>query len=1220
MSSMARGIVTLLAALVAALACTGSAVARDNPVFTRLSVEQGLSQETVTIIAQDSEGFIWIGTQEGLNRYDGRSFQVFLNDPNDPGSLPHDWVNDVFADDQGTVWVATQGGMARFDPARESFVRYYGPNPARPVLDKGVSVKALFQDDKRNFWIGTESEGIVLVSGEDQTVRRLRQDGSNPGALSSDAIRDIKADVENRVWIATDGGGLSLWDEQSQTFESYRHNPNDPQTLSQDRVRVLFPAPDGTVWAGTYDAGVSVVNPYKRATLRLRHDPEDYFSLASDRVLAIIQDVDGRIWVGTNSGLDVWDPDRRGFLHYPSEAGVSTSLSDDRVTALMQDRGGVLWVGTYSGANTWNARIGSVEHFVRQADAPGSLSDNVITAFAESGNGDVWVATWGGGLNHLAPGQQEFSVYQSGPQADQLSDNRVTSLAVEDANTLWLGTVAGGLNRFDISSQSFQRFQHDPDNPVSISANAITALLMDSRSRLWATTFGGGVNRLNEDGSFTRFRSAPENPQSLSSDRVVAVAENPDNGHIWFGTHDGGVSILDPSASTFNRITAAPTETGGLPSNAVVTIAFSEGFAWLGTRDRGLQRLSLAELRNGRVRVETFGRQSGLPSNAIMGIVRDDSGMLWVSTNKGLSAVDPTGARIRNFGVTHGLQGNDFNSGAYFKAPDGTLYFGGNRGFNRFDPRDLFWSSNSYKPSVVLTSFWKFNERVRLDTAPSKLRSITLDHSDFVVGFEFAALDFTNPAANRYRYRMEGLEDNWNDAGTSNRANYTNLAPGSDYVLRVQASNNDGLWSDQELALSIVVNPPPWRTWWAYLLYGLLAVIIVVIVHRLVVSRTRAQSEQEANERLQMYLHCLDEASDSVAILDPTLDVVYRNRTYERMLHHEGEPKLWLFQSNDESRQALSDVSEQGQWQTTVERTGLPEPQYMDVTLTGVDLEDGQKAGAIIAIARDVTEQKKSERELKRYRDRLEMQVHKRTQELEQEITEHEQTEHQLRVSLHEKELLLKEVHHRVKNNMQVISSLLHLQTESLDQPELTALLTESQSRIRSMALIHESLYQSENLLEIDFNDYLELLTSKLNRIYHTDGDPVLIDIDAAQIGLDIESAVPCGLIVNELVSNAMKHAFADHQGTPHVKVSALRDRGDCVVEVADNGSGFPEGKDFRDMQSMGMEIVCILTQQLGGHIDMTSNGGTRFTIRFPLMDRNTAPARRAPKNTAQQA
>jgi len=387
-------------------------------------------------------------------------------------------------------------------------------------------------------------------------------------------------------------------------------------------------------------------------------------------------------------------------------------------------------------------------------------------------------------------------------------------------------------------------------------------------------------------------------------------------------------------------------------------------------------------------------------------------------------------------------------------------------------------------------------------------------------------------------------------------------------------------------------------------------VLVSFLVFYLMKKSANKQVEASFNQKLRMYLYCLDEASDGVAIINLEGKYLYQNQSFKGLLGVEPVPvrqekaggggaEHSLLSHVKKGAQALSAVLENGHWQGLCEHFKGHDKVIVDLGLTKVVSNEGN-AEHIIAVAHDVTEIKHSEDELKRYRDRLEALVHKRTLELEQEITKQQDAEHQLTLSLQEKNVLLKEIHHRVKNNMQVISSLLNMQSIANNNPEFSELLAESQNRIRSMSLIHESLYQSENFLEIDFNDYIHLLAGTLSRVYSSNTYGIDICIDAEDVYLDIDTAVPCGLIINELVSNAYKHAFKGFEGQAVVLIEMKPDEEHYILRVKDNGVGFAEGVDFRKTSSLGMEIVCILTEQIKGTIDLIKGDGSTFVIEFP--------------------
>ncbi|WDE07319.1 hypothetical protein SG34_010735 [Thalassomonas viridans] len=1181
-----------------------SLAANENPVFSQLLSQDGLSQDSITAVTQDKYGFIWIGTQEGLNRWDGRKIEQFLNNPGDANSISSDYISDLLDDKAGTLWVATLGGgLNIYDKYRQSFRRFQGFD-GQEALEL-VNVKVLHQSDDGIIWVGTEADGLYLLDMTKQEIRHLSS-LDNGNALSSNNIRDIKSDQQGRIWIATENGGVNMWDGENERFVHYRHRQQSRVSLPSDKILSLEPMQDGTVWVGTYDAGLAIINPHQRTVIQHKHQEQNFYSLADNRVRTIFQDSDGRIWVGTDSGLNLWNSDFRGFLRFNHEIASRYSLSDNRVTTIVQDKGGVIWVGTFAGLNKWNARLGSIEHIKKVDKAPSSLSSNIITSITDAPGGVLWIGTWGGGLNHYDTRTKMFKHYMPSDKAGSLSDTRVMSLLMDSQKRLWVGTMRGGLNVKTADQEGFTVYRHDANDPGSISHNGITRLFEDSHSNIWAATFGGGVN-LYRQGKFQRFVHDESDENSLGSNRVIGITEGPE-GIIWFATDGGGIAYYSLAEQKMRRLALELAETADGNLNSFISILATKDSLWLGSKDQGLLRVALNMQDLSVVNVTHFNRQNDLSSNVIFGILEDDSGMIWLSSNKGLSAMAPETGKIRNFGLNHGLQGNEFNSGAYHKAGDGTLYFGGNNGFNRFNPRHLLLSVNQHQPDIVLTQFNVLNKPKALSQALVDVKAIELDYFENFVSFEFASLDFTQPQKNKFQFRLLGLQEQWSVPSRRNQANYTNLIPGS-YTFEVKGSNNAGIWS-HPLVIELTVKSPPWRSTGAYLVYSLLVVLFSFLTFYLMKKSANKQVEASFNQKLRMYLYCLDEASDGVAIINLEGNYLYQNQSFKGLLGSEpfparqggaGETDMEhsLLSQVKKGAQALSAVLEHGHWQGLCEHFKGHEKVIVDLGLTKVVANEG-KSEHIIAVAHDVTEIKHSEDELKRYRDRLEALVHKRTLELEQEITKQQDAEHQLTLSLQEKNVLLKEIHHRVKNNMQVISSLLNMQSIANNNPEFSELLAESQNRIRSMSLIHESLYQSENFLEIDFNDYIHLLAGTLSRVYSSNTYGIDICIDAEDVYLDIDTAVPCGLIINELVSNAYKHAFKGFEGQAVVLIEMKSDDEHYILRVKDNGVGFAEGVDFRKTSSLGMEIVCILTEQIKGTIDLIKGNGSTFVIEFP--------------------
>ena len=874
------------------------AEAGSSARFQRILPEDGLSQTVVTAVVQDRYGFMWFATQEGLNRYDGYRFDVFRHDAHDSGSLSNDSVRALLVDTRGVLWIGTDGGgLNRYDPASGTFdhFRYDAEDPLSLSDDR---VRAILEDDSGALWIGTEGGGLNRFERGPRTFESFNHDPADPASLSSDRVTCLFQSADGAVWIGTDGGGLNRVDPSTGTsFQHYRNDPNDPATLSDNRVRSLAGDEDGTLWIGTYEGGLNRLDPSSGAITRFRHDPADPGSLSADRVRGILRDRSGALWIGTDNGLNVLAPGRAGFTRYRSDSEDLFSLSDDRVISVFQDRGGVLWVGTYGGLNKWNPEVGGFEHHYHEADSQTGPSSDVITAFHEDEDGSVWIGTYGGGLNrwNRVAGTYEYFRHDPGNRAG-LSDDRVSSLQVDRDGTLWVGTFTGGLNRFDRDSQSFTRYQHHPDKPGSLSAGVVTAIVDGGEEGLWIGIYRGGLNLFEPaTGTVSRYRHDPANPSSLSSDRVMALHLD-DAGLLWVGTDGGGLSRLDPGSRRFSHYRHSPESPASLSSDHVSAIhQDAAGAFWIGTQGGGLNRWSPAERGAHRGHFEHIGYRDGLPSSVINGVRSDRQGNVWLSTNRGISRFSPRTRAIKNYDRSHGLQGNDFVLGAHYRSRSGAMYFGGSNGFNVFVPEAVV--DNTHVPPVVLTSFLKQNEPVSFGKPLAEVEEIQLSHRDYVVAFEFTALDYTEPDRNRYMYRLAGLDDGWVDAGSRRRATYTNLPPG-EYEFAVRASNNDGLWNERGARVRVRVAPPPWQSWWARTLYALVSLSVLLVYSRSQIRKRQRAAELErankalaeevrvrlhAEEELRKLSRAVEQSPASVVITDPDGRIEYVNPRFERV-------------------------------------------------------------------------------------------------------------------------------------------------------------------------------------------------------------------------------------------------------------------------------------------------------------------------------------------------
>ena len=831
-------IVALLAALVSPSWALADLVTR----FAHYSVEAGLSQAAVETVIQDQQGFIWIGTDNGLNRFDGYRFVTYTHDKDDPHSLAHNWIWALHEDATGTIWVGTDGGgLDRLNPHTGTFEHHaLVANPQARVV-----VRAIVEDAAGALWIGTDGDGLYRLDPATGKTQPFRSDSNVVASLSNDHIKALHVDAEGHLWIGTDGGGLNRLTLESNAIERYALDPKNPAVPTSQRIRSITSV-DRLLWIGSYEDGLMRLDPRTHEVRRYRHRTGDATSLSADSVRTMFVDAAGALWIGTDGGgLNRYDPATDRFQQVRQDPADFNSLSDDHVMSLYQDRGGVLWVGTYVGVNTWNPRIGTFATVSHHTDATNKLSNNYVTSFAETPDGGLWIGTAGGGLNRLDPSTGAINVlHHQLTNPTSLGDDRVFSLAAEPPDGLWVGTRSDGLNRLDLRTGRFRHFVHDDAVANSLSFDGVTSVLLDRANTLWVGTYLGGLNELDRASmTFRHWRHNDADASSACSDRVVALAED-HKGAIVLGTHGGGICILDRARGAFATYRHDPSDPTSLSSNNAWAVHVdSLDNLWVGTEDGGLNLWRADARSRNEVRFEHYGEADGLASQVVYGVLSDATGDIWISSNHGLSRLHADTGQVQNYDISNGLPSNEFNSGAQYRAGTGDLYFGSISGFTYFRPESI--RTNAHPPQIALTRVQIMNRDV-----PTLRDSLELGHRDQLMTFEYAALDYTAPLRNTYKHRLIGFDEGWVDDGSLHRATYTNLEPGN-YVFQVMAANNDSVWSAQPLTLNLRVNPTPWATLWAKAGYLLLALAMLLLIYRSY-SRRLAVARQIHETNLQL--------------------------------------------------------------------------------------------------------------------------------------------------------------------------------------------------------------------------------------------------------------------------------------------------------------------------------------------------------------------------------
>jgi len=820
--------------------------------FERISLEHGLSQSTVLSILQDDEGFMWIGTIDGLNKYDGYDFTIFRNDPADPNSLSENWITSTYLDRNGFLWIGTLTGklnkldLKNYEGADNKFTSFCltCDSTKVPPLKEALtripfiysslnynSITSICEDKDGNLWLGTFGSGIFKFDTATETM--IANPVSLPGLCNYVMTICLTfSEKSHIIWLGTYGGGL-IKISKNEHIQFFQHDPLNARSLSENQIMTIYKDPSGLeklLWIGTLSEGLELFNTESEQFTHYKNDPFNRNSLGGHCVLSILKDRNGTLWAGTlENGLNMirfqgnigTAKEKIQVSHYYNNPSNPNSLGSNEVLSLYEDRSGIMWVGTNlgGGLNKFDRRSKKFTHFKHDHSNPNSISENVIFSLFEDSDGYLWIGSFKKGLDKYDHHLNKFTHYRTDPNNPfSLSDNCIRAIYEDKYNTLWIGTFRGGLCKFDQQKNRFKMYRHNPADSTSLSFDYVWSIFEDKYGDFWVGTKGGGLNKFDRDTEkFTRYQHNPINPVSLSDNRVILICEGPAEFSLWIATFGGGLNRFDLRTEKFIHYYNESGNPNSLGDNRVMSILKDPTDStsyWIGTYGGGLNRLQLLELGDveDRYIITRYTKQHGLPNNVVYGILDDEKGNLWPSTNKGISKFNTSTQKFTNYDITYGLQSYEFNACAYYKGPaTGEMYFGGVNGLNSFCPEKA--QINRTIPPIVLTSFKIFDEEIH--TALSTGTEIDLSYDDNFFSFEFSALDYTDQKKNQYAYKLEGLNENWVNCGSRRYVSYTNLDPG-DYIFRVKGSNSDGIWNDEGTYIKIKIHPPYWKTWWFY--------------------------------------------------------------------------------------------------------------------------------------------------------------------------------------------------------------------------------------------------------------------------------------------------------------------------------------------------------------------------------------------------------------------
>ncbi len=781
--------------------------------FELIGTKEGLSDPNVMCITQDSRGFIWAGTRYGLNRYDGHQFKVFYNDVNDPESISHDYIRDIFEDSKQNLWIATSGGgFNKFDRKKNNFTHYLN-QPDNPNSVSGNVVYKIIEDRSGNLWIAT-NEGLNLFNEKTNHFVRFLNDKTNSNTISDSDVTTVFEDSHNNIWAGTKKGGLNCFVKKDSTFIHYQADSTDTGAISGNSISAIFEDSKHRLWIGTTGDGLNLFEPESGNFRKFKHT-SSINSLSNNFILCIAEDSETNLWIGTeNGGISLFNYELQKFSTYVYDEIDDSSLSTNSVHSITKDNVGNMWVGLFAvGMNLHNKGSESFNHF-KHTSSKNSLSNNLVLSICEDSNENLWIGTDGGGLDRTDLKTGESYHYKNNPGQNSIAGDYVLALAEDGENNMWIGTWGNGLSMYNRKTKKFSNFKYNENNIKGISGNNIYAITIAINGKIWIGAYGSGLDLYDKQtNQFFHFKYNKDDPRSISSNNVYTILEDK-SGNIWCGTAEGGINLFEPKTKSFIRFNK---ENANLISNTVYHLFESRsGIIYACTSGGGLNYYDQSTHRF--IPIVSYYK---FASEYIYAGVEDQKGNIWVSTNRGISKYDPKTKAIINYSLEDGLQGDDFKPHSVFGAKSGMLYFGGNNGYNSFFPDKIL--EKSYSPPIVLTDFQLFSKSVPIaqnekDPSPlkqdiSETKSLRLSYNQSVITFRFASLDFSSPSKKVYSFMLEGFDKDWNIVGSENSATYTNLNHG-EYTFKVKSQNWSGEWSSQILTLNLTIVPPFWLTWW----------------------------------------------------------------------------------------------------------------------------------------------------------------------------------------------------------------------------------------------------------------------------------------------------------------------------------------------------------------------------------------------------------------------
>lgn len=820
--------------------------AQEQNHFTHFTTEDGLSQSSVFSIVQDDIGFMWFATEDGLNKFDGNKFTVFRNDPDDSTSLPDLGIRKIYKDRSGKLWVLSlRGRLSRYNPQKNNFTRYYfatdkNKNPLKIItLTEDADGNLYAVSTKGEFFIYDQKKNIFTYKKQNENIEKQFQ---------SIHLQYVLGAKDGTFWIGT-WEGLINFNPKTQQLKFYNYSAADPNSLGGDMVFNLAEDEAGKIWIASANGGVSVFNKATSKFKVYKHNPTKKNSISSNRIMGILIDSRKKIWIGTfDKGLDLFDPATETFTNFSHNPSIASSFSIGAVMSIYEDKNGGVWFGSGGGGiNRYDPLNQNFYHIQHIPGNPSSISPNPVLAICEDHLGNLWIGSDGGGINIKEKNSSEFKNYLQNPT---FGSNAITVIYEDSKGNMWLSadpgadSPAGELIKYDRKTKTFSPFKN-----ISIRIGGIAAIHEDKFGELWIATPSDGIHRYDPaTGKEIIYRHDSNDPNSIGSNAIFSICED-SYGNLWFGSISSGLNLFNRENNSFTRFINDPKDKSSLGSNAVwCVVEDANKNLWIGTWGGGVNKFIREKKSFVRYTVE-----DGLSGNVVYGIIPDDEGNLWISSNKGLTKFNQATSNFKNFDKSNGLMINDFSAGAIFKSKDGRLFFGGNSGAISFDPKKI--KENYFIPNVVITDFRVFDKPFHLDKSILFTDEINLTYDQNFFTIEFASLDYTAPEKNIFEYKLEEVDKDWIKSEGRRFASYTDISNGH-YKFRVRGSNSSGIFNPREVVLKIIISPPFWKTWWFRLLALIAIALILYSLHKyrlnrlLEVERTRNKIARDLHDEV----------------------------------------------------------------------------------------------------------------------------------------------------------------------------------------------------------------------------------------------------------------------------------------------------------------------------------------------------------------------------------